>query len=289
MSTALFGASSLRRMTTTSQGEKKLFREKAMEAVGGRNRLNTLSPVISPRLWVFAAALGFLIVSVVVWGFFGDVPVSVYGTGVFLRGERITALVAPLDGQVSEVLKRSGDEVKAGEVIVRVRSQEAQGVEVQEGVVTALEAGRVTSMSVLVGDAVRDGQHLCAIVTGSDELRCVAFLPLSDAKLIEPGFDTLLHFVSRNAGNDGEARGKVAVVESFMTTADRILQRIPNAEFVRMVQERFGTVCEVEVEVQESTLSDPVNTGVPCDIEIIVDRIRPVELVFPGLRSKSGR
>jgi len=30
-----------------------------------------------------------------------------------------------------------------------------------------------------------------------------------------------------------------------------------------------------------------VTTGVPCDIEIIVDHVRPVELVFPGLRSKS--
>ncbi|MBM4101622.1 MAG: biotin/lipoyl-binding protein [Phycisphaerae bacterium] len=274
-------------MTTTSQGENKLFRERAMQAVGGRNRLNTLSPVISPRLWVFAAALGFLVVSVIAWGFLGDVPVAVYGTGVFLRGERITALVAPLDGQVSAVLKRPGDEVKAGDVIVRLRSQEAQGVEVQEGVVMALEAGRVTSVNVVTGDAVRDGQHVCAVVGGRDQLRCVAFLPLSDAKLIEPGFPALMHFVTRTAGTDGEARGKVVVVESFMTTTERILQRIPNADFVRMVQERFGTVCEVEVEVQESTLSDPVTTGVPCDIEIIVDHVRPVELVFPGLRSKS--
>jgi len=272
-------------MTTTSQGENKLFRERAMQAVGGRNRLNTLSPVISPRLWVFAAALGFLVVSVIAWGFLGDVPVAVYGTGVFLRGERITALVAPLDGQVSAVLKRPGDEVKAGDVIVRLRSQEAQGVEVQEGVVTALEAGRVTSVSVVAGDAVRDGQHVCAVVGGRDQLRCVAFLPLSDAKLIEPGFPALMHFVTRTAGTDGEARGKVVVVESFMTTTERILQRIPNADFVRMVQERFGTVCELEVEVEESTLADPVTTGVPCDIEIIVDQVRPVDLVFPGLRN----
>ena len=276
-------------MTTTSQGESKLFRERAMQAVGGRNRLNTLSPVVSPRLWVFAAALGFLVASVIAWGFLGDVPVAVFGTGVFLKGERITALVAPLDGQVSAVLKQVGDEVKAGEPIVRVRSQEAQGVQVLEGVVTAAEAGRVTSLSVVLGDAVRDGQHVCAVVVGREQLRCVAFLPLGDAKLIEPQFDALLHFVTRTAGTDGEARGKVVAVESFMTTGERIFQRVPNADFVRMVQERFGTVCEVEVEVLESTLSDAVRTGVPCDIEIIVDHVRPVELVFPGLRSKSKR
>jgi hypothetical protein len=276
-------------MTTTSQGESKLFRERAMQAVGGRNRLNTLSPVVSPRLWVFAAALGFLVASVIAWGFLGDVPVAVFGTGVFLKGERITALVAPLDGQVSAVLKQVGDEVKAGEPIVRVRSQEVQGVQVLEGVVTAAEAGRVTSLSVVLGDAVRDGQHVCAVVVGREQLRCVAFLPLGDAKLIEPQFDALLHFVTRTAGTDGEARGKVVAVESFMTTGERIFQRVPNADFVRMVQERFGILCEVEVEVQESTLSDAVRTGVPCDIEIIVDHVRPVELVFPGLRSKSKR
>lgn len=276
-------------MTTTSQGENKLFREKAMQAVGGRNRLNTLSPVISPRLWVFAAALGFLILSVIAWGFLGEVPVAVFGTGVFLKGERITALVAPLDGQVSEVLKRPGDEVQAGDEILRLKSQEAQGVQVQGGVVVAAQHGRVTSISVVEGDAVRDGQQVCALVVGKDQLRCIAFLPLGDAKLIEPGFDALLHFVTRTAGTDGEARGKVVAVESFMTTGDRILQRVPNTDFVRMVQERFGTVCEVEIEVQDSTLSDPVTTGVPCDIEIIVDHVRPVELVFPGLRSKSNR
>jgi len=276
-------------MTTSSQGENKLFRERAMQAVGGRNRLNTLSPVIAPRLWVFAAALGFLVLSVITWGFFGDVPVPVFGTGVFLRGERITSLVSPLDGQVSAVLKRPGDEVRAGDPIVRIMSQEAQGVQLQEGVVLASEAGRVTSVSVTEGDAVRDGQHVCALVLGNDQLRCIGFLPLSDAKLIEPGAEVLLHFVTRTAGSDGEARGKVIDIESFMTPGDRILQRVPNSDFVRMVQERFGAVCEVGIEVQESTLSDPVTTGVPCDIEIIVDHVRPVELVFPGLRAKSNR
>jgi multidrug resistance efflux pump len=274
-------------MTTTSHGENRLFRERAMQAVGGRNRLNTLSPVVSPRLWVFAAALGFLVSSVVAWGFLGDVPVAVLGTGVFLKGERITALVAPVDGEVTAIHKRPGDSVQAGDVILRLKSQEAQGIEVQEGVVLAREAGRVTSLTVGEGDAVRDGQHVCALVVGSDRLRCVAFLPIGDAKLIDRGFDALLHFVTRTAGTNGEARGKVVAVESFMTTSDRIMNRVPNPEFVRIVLERFGTVGEVEIEVQESTLSDAVSTGVPCDVEIIVDHVRPIELVFPGLRAKS--
>lgn len=272
-------------MTTPSQGEQQLFRDKAMQSVGGRNRLNTLSPVVSARLWVFAASLGFLVASVAVWGFFGRVPVTVDGTGVFVRGERIVALVAPFEGRVTELLHKPGDRVKAGDLIARMESQEAEGVPLQQGSVIASEAGELTAVSVVVGDSVRDAQYMFALVVGDAKLRSVAFLPLGDAKVIEPGFPALLHFATRIAGSNGDGRGTVTHVESFMTPSERVFQRVPNPEFVRMIQERFGTASEVLIEVDERSLSNPVTTGMPCDIEIVVDHVRPVELVFPGLRA----
>ena len=76
-------------MDIGAEGETKFVRTQAIESVGRQNRLNTLSPMITPQMWVLTSALGFLLLAVVVWGFAGRIPLTVQGEGIFVRGERL--------------------------------------------------------------------------------------------------------------------------------------------------------------------------------------------------------
>ena len=76
-------------MNPGAEGGEKIFREKALKSAGVQNRLNSLSPMITPQMWVLTSALAFLLLAVVIWGFAGRIPLTVQGEGIFVRGERL--------------------------------------------------------------------------------------------------------------------------------------------------------------------------------------------------------
>ncbi|MCG8526023.1 MAG: biotin/lipoyl-binding protein [Opitutales bacterium] len=67
------------------------------------------------------------------------------------------AVTAPIPGAVMEVFVKEGDEVKAGQPVVKMEAMK------MENIINSHIDGTVASISVIAGDAVSQGQELVAI------------------------------------------------------------------------------------------------------------------------------
>lgn len=286
-------------MDPGSEGGAQIFRAQALQSVGGRNRLNSLSPMISPQMWVLTSALGLLLATVVTWGFAGRIPLTVRGTGIFVRGERLDTVNAPYEGFIRKIHKSDGDRVKAGECIATMSSS-AVTTEAPTQVFASAD-GTVVSIDAEEWDFVTQGQILAVIATGSDAPICIAFVPLAEGKRVACGMPVRVAFSNGDSYGDAQAIGRVATIDGFVTGPDQMFGRVPSPAMIESIRERFGIVTAIVVALDLDTQgraglrwttrlagSSTVTNGTPCDIEVIVNEIRPVALILPGFGQDDG-
>ena len=282
-----------------AEGETKIFRTQAIQSVGGRNRLNSLSPMITPQMWVLTLALGLLLLAVVSWGFAGRIPLTVQGSGIFVRGERLDTVNAPCEGLIRKMNKHTGDRVKAGECIATV-CKNSSSTEADRQVL-ASEDGFVVSIEAEDWDFVTNGQIIAVIATGSSNPICIGFVSLAEGKRVVAGMPVRVSFSHGDSYGDAQAIGRVESIDDFVTSPDQMFGRVPSQTLVASIQERFGNVTSIVVALEldpqgkaglqwSSRLSGPstVTSGTPCDIEIIVREIRPASLILPGFGQDDG-
>jgi HlyD family secretion protein len=104
--------------------KKKLFRKAALDKLASPERLDELMEVTAPSGWIALAALGVVIFSSVLWGFFGSISIKVPGNGILMRGEAVRTISATGSGQLSEILVAPGDIVIEGQVVARISQPE---------------------------------------------------------------------------------------------------------------------------------------------------------------------
>ncbi len=62
--------------------ENKLFNKSSMERIASPEKLNDYIRVANPSVWMVLAAIGLLLIALLVWGFFGSVSASTAVKGV---------------------------------------------------------------------------------------------------------------------------------------------------------------------------------------------------------------
>ncbi len=287
-------------MAGSDDGKKEIFRAEALGAVGGRNRLNTLSPIIEPRTWVLTAALAILLLTVVIWGFAGRIPINVVGSGIFLRGEQLDTCNARSDGYVVSIDRHEGDRVTRGERVATIAFGASGGAESTE--VLAPKDGRLVSIEAEPGDFVESGQSVALLISGLPRPTCLAFIPLSEGKGVSVGMSVRVSFATADASGSDQAMARVAQVDRFITSHKKALGHVPSPTVVAQIEDQFGAVMAITVEFEEDAegaggvrwvagkgAAELLIDGTPCDIEISIGEVPPVSMVFPGLaETRSG-
>lgn len=95
------------------------FRKAALKEFTSPEHLDQLIQVVTPRSWLIAGTLYFIVLVVILWSIFGNIPTRVEGQGILLAGGGdIFNAVAP-DGpsHIATLLVKVGSEVKKDQVI----------------------------------------------------------------------------------------------------------------------------------------------------------------------------
>ena len=74
----------------------KIFRAEALEQLNSPEQLEQLLKVTDKRAWISIFTLALLLLSTVVWGIFGQIPITVDGTGILIFPRRVASFQAPL-------------------------------------------------------------------------------------------------------------------------------------------------------------------------------------------------
>jgi HlyD family secretion protein len=132
----------------------KLFRKVSLERLSSPEQLDMVMEVTPPRAWIALGAVGSLLIVVTLWGIFGTIPEKVTAQGILLRRGGITDVPSPAGGQVAEIAVVEGQEVAAGDLLVRI-AQPALVTQLRDAEAAAAAAERqhrdITSL------AERDG------------------------------------------------------------------------------------------------------------------------------------
>jgi HlyD family secretion protein len=131
---------------------RNIFRQEVLDRLSSPEQLQLLMRVTDGKGWLALAACGVLLLTAVVWGFLGNVPTKVAGSGILIPEGGLAAAVAISDGQLTSVETQAGALVEKDQIIARIAQPELlsqlesarkQLRELQEGLRTTKEMGTV--------------------------------------------------------------------------------------------------------------------------------------------------
>ena len=103
---------------------KKIFRDEALQKASSPDQIDDLMHIIQPRVWITVLAVLFLIIVTLLWGFFGNIPTHVNGSGIILRSDMVGGIYANGNGELVAISVHEGDAVSKGQVIGRIKHPE---------------------------------------------------------------------------------------------------------------------------------------------------------------------
>jgi HlyD family secretion protein len=80
--------------------DKDMFRKEALDQLSSPEQLEQLMEVTTPKAWITLYTVAGSLLLVLVWSIFGQIPITVDGTGIFVFPRRVVPFQAPAPGQV---------------------------------------------------------------------------------------------------------------------------------------------------------------------------------------------
>lgn len=100
--------------------KKEIFRKVSLDRLSSPEQLDMLTRVTTPAGWLSLVVLGVIVAMALVWGFWGSIPITVYGQGILLSQGGLSNVVTLGAGQVTEVVVQVNDLVQRGQVVARI-------------------------------------------------------------------------------------------------------------------------------------------------------------------------
>ena len=270
--------------------QKSLFRQEAMDKTLSPDELDRLMRVTSPRGWLALIALLALVAAAVAWGVLGSVPVVVRAEeGVLLGGDSRHQVVSQTSGLITEVQVETGDTVKKGHVIARVRSNSGTASDV-----LSLFDGRVDSIVVEKGMLVTRGQNVAVVKEGKEPLAAFTFVPGNQGKQLKKGMRVQVLPSTVKAEEYGYIEGKVTSVSQFPVTKDEMFLLLENQSLVDTLRTGDAQLrVDVKLRKDQSTPSGfewsssqgppfTITRGTLCSATFVLGEKRPIDLVLPS-------
>jgi HlyD family secretion protein len=127
-----------------------MFRKAALAKLSSPEQLDSLMQVTTPKGWIALIGLIVLILAGLVWGIFGRTAERVSGAGILIKEGGIFGIESRGGGIITDVLVNVNDDVKEGQVVVRVSQVEvAQEIKQTETLLADLRANRGRSTQLI--------------------------------------------------------------------------------------------------------------------------------------------
>ena len=251
------------------------FRENAFARNAEPEPLDDRAQLTAPHEWAVLACLGLVVAAIIAWGVFGSVERTVRSDGVLvLSGDRHT-LLSDMAGVVVEVVAQAGEQVDAGQPIVRIA---ASGADRTGGDIASPGDGVVAALHVARGRSVLAGTPLADVVSGdTHRLDAVAFVPRQESWRLAPGMTGRVTVES--SGSIESFRVDLATVTSRAADPpDWLVQMQPSAAAGGRGHVLRFTFADPVLPVSELTAN--LEDGTPCRIEIVLERTSPFGLML---------
>lgn len=133
--------------------QKEIFRKSALDRMASPEQLDMLMRITSSRGWIALLTIGFLLLLAVLWAFFGEIPIKIYGKGILVNRGGVYRVKTAGAGQVTEVHIREGFRVNKGSLLFKlVQPELADQIAEEEATLAELREKLTTLTSFYSSD-----------------------------------------------------------------------------------------------------------------------------------------
>ena len=296
--------------------DKNIYRQQALDKLAMPEMLDKSLPVTKPLYWIAVIGASILLIALLIWGFFGNINVTIDVSGTCFTPSYANEYVCNDTGIVTSVYKTTGKFVKAGQPIYEYRdSVNSQEVKYWNSPVTGL----ITTLNVYPGAEIYPGKNSIIIkafvneTSKSSEVvdvsenhdvndsyanynkKVYVFVPMENFGQLTPGLEAEVWPYSADKYSHGHMIGKVDFVNAFVASDDDLKSIVGLDVDISQLKEK-GTIgiCEIELQTDENTASgfywtspngasQTLYEGDLVNASIIMGRVHPISLLFPGL------
>lgn len=233
-------------------------------------QLDRMLTIIHVPGWIALVCLVGIVIGIVAWAFFGQLPIFVEGKGIFFDPRAIYVVETDLQGRIGDVFVDSGDVVDAGQALMRLDnlSKEQELLEIEkkiaflqgsgkvgsegelfdlqlkkEAVLAYIErlmlrspfAGSVLALNAIRGEFVQPGQNLAWLqkkLSPKEKQKIFAFFSTDAGGMLQPGMEAHVAFVGIDSQMYGKLVGSVEKIIAFTGAHQgEILQSLPSEEW----------------------------------------------------------
>lgn len=270
-----------------------LFRKSSIEKLSNPEQLDRSIKIISPMSWLALLGVALVIVSTLIWSLFGVLPTTKSVTGILVSSENACAYYADKSGKVLKKYVNSGDEVKKGDTIIKVKSNDGE-----EHSIKADNNGKITKLLVDVGVELFSGTEIARFTPelAYDNI-VVCFVPIIEAKKITKDMKVLLYPSSIDSQKYGHMEAEVYSVSEYAVNAGNLKYVLGSDNLVADQFINNGPVISVicKIKTDSSTNSGyywssengkllTISNGTFMSAKIVVDECAPITKLFNNIK-----
>ncbi len=295
--------------------ESNLFRKSSLERVSSPERLNDYIKITHPGIFGVLFGCLAILIAVSLWGVYGNIPDSVNTVGVIFPQNGVTTVIPTISGRISDMRVRVGDYVEAGQIIAIVPQEELlkqiQGLKSSEqpdqklitemistyesySVIVAPVSGIVLSAKA-ANETVSNMEAVASIVEQekyANDKQVICYIEASAAKKLKEGMEVQVspNFAPRE--EYGYMYGYITSIGSYPVSETDVLTAVGNQQYAQGLSIQ-GNCVEVRVTLTVDSASAnkikwsnkkgekvTLSIGTNCNMQIIIKKYRPYELLF---------
>ena len=108
----------------TIMEQKQIFRKVALDRLSSPEQLDRLMTITSPAGWISLLSVAVALVLALLWGILGQMPRTVAGQGILIRGGNVYDVVSSGSGVITQVCVRVNQTIAVGEIVAYIDQPE---------------------------------------------------------------------------------------------------------------------------------------------------------------------
>lgn len=271
-------------------------------------QFDQLMTVTSPMGWLSLLASAAIVVTAVVWGFFGNIPLTATGPGILLRIGGLKSVAAMVAGRITDIIVREGDVIEEGQVLAHLQPLNQYPTTASLDI-TSPYSGRLTRINARAGVVVQTGDMIASLASVNEEMEAVLFMPADQGKKVQLNQPAEVTLSTVDRQEYGFIYGKVSHIGRYSATQEQMKEVLGSDDMVKLFMTSSSADAnpyqaapvEVRVHLYPSTATPtgfqwssklgppyPVSTGTILTAEIVTGSEHPIDLVVPYLLKKFG-
>lgn len=268
----------------------ELFRKSSIKNYSNSEQLDRAVRVASPMSWIGIIAVGVLIISVVLWSFFGSIPEVKSVKAVISDKMNSFAVHTPVSGSLMSYAVGEGDVVKKGQIVATVKHS-GEKIAIKSPVDG--NAGKLLLSKDTVVYAFDELLRVTPKTSG--EIVAMSYLPVTQSNSIKAGMEAKFYIKDEDVCLDGE----VLAVSDYAASNKNMKYVIGRNNSVRKSLTDKQAVASVIYKIKNKqingsyVLSDnemiSIKKGSIVRAKIITEYRAPVSLLFGFLTSGEAK